>query len=946
MRLKDPNEFKDNKGQEIDKTYIKNLSASGKTITYTKGDGSTGTITTQDTDTKVTNTLATTTKAYITGTTSASTNTGTQIFDTGVYLDTTAGTLTATTFKGTLSGNASTATTLQTARTINGTSFNGGANITTALWGTARNITIGNTTKSVNGSGNVAWTLSEIGAAAASHTHSYLPLSGGNLTGTLGIGNKYDLSPAYNYSNGYLLEIGAAKTSTMVTIHIIGNSYNSSSIPVSSLFQFYDYGDGGIIQASGINQGLQLGQMKVYRYNNKLYAFIQQTTSYQTLSFQIVTNKSGLSPVLKNEAMPSSGYTDLITITPKNISLSDHTHNYAGSSSAGGAATTALACSGNSATATKATQDSAGQQINKTYIKGLSVSGKTITYTKGDGTTGTITTQDTNTTYSTGTASALGLTKLYTGTGTATDGTMTQSAINTALNGKASSSHTHNSITNQDTRNVNTTPTQMPLGLSVHLKSNSTDGLNDGGTYHSTLMIKGWNDASGGPWSQMAVTANNNLYFRSSNNDTWNAWKKVSLDGHTHNYAAASHGNHVPATQTADARKFLRNDNTWQSLPTASTSATGIVQLNDATNSTSTTQAATANAVKKAYDRAEQAFQSGNNVKQQLVDTLIAKGSENVSTSNSWEEIIEMINGSNIDLATPVFTVEFIAGVPYGFVLRGDGYYESVNKGVQSSYAMCKVVTPPGKSGYYYMDCINYGENNYDYGIISRLNQVLSMDNSAAEGTSPAVLHSFYNSSSPSIQTISLGQLPDGGFFYVKYRKDNITDEWNDSLRFKVRLSDKDEGGGENLPSGEIVIFDGFRHANEIGGGYKHIESSYASNHTIENGEFKIYSQGSAGSIETIYAKQAINLTNYTSLEFTGMSSTSNSSNYTAHMGFYANGDSTRKLVAYASFNRSTFRTTSINVNSLNGEYVLAIQIQLESVSSSVNVCIRDITLK
>ena len=55
--------------------------------------------------------------------------------------------------------------------------------------------------------------------------------------------------------------------------------------------------------------------------------------------------------------------------------------------------------SNNAATATKATQDSAGQQINTTYIKGLSVSGRTITYTKGDVTTGTITTQDNNTTY-------------------------------------------------------------------------------------------------------------------------------------------------------------------------------------------------------------------------------------------------------------------------------------------------------------------------------------------------------------------------------------------------------------------------------------------------------------------------------------------------------------------------------------------------------------------
>ncbi len=74
-----------------------------------------------------------------------------------------------------------------------------------------------------------------------------------------------------------------------------------------------------------------------------------------------------------------------------------------------GKAAIAASCTGNSATATKATQDSAGQQINTTYIKGLSVSGRTITYTKGNGATGTITTQDTNTTYSVATQSANGL---------------------------------------------------------------------------------------------------------------------------------------------------------------------------------------------------------------------------------------------------------------------------------------------------------------------------------------------------------------------------------------------------------------------------------------------------------------------------------------------------------------------------------------------------------
>lgn len=61
---------------------------------------------------------------------------------------------------------------LVTSRTINGTSFNGSSNITTANWGTSRTLTIGNSGKSVNGSGNVSWSLSEIGAATSTHSHN------------------------------------------------------------------------------------------------------------------------------------------------------------------------------------------------------------------------------------------------------------------------------------------------------------------------------------------------------------------------------------------------------------------------------------------------------------------------------------------------------------------------------------------------------------------------------------------------------------------------------------------------------------------------------------------------------------------------------------------------------------------------------------------------------
>ena len=67
----------------------------GSSITVKLG-GSSVTLTipsNPNTDTKVTNTLSTSTKFYVTGTSSATTNTGTQYFDTGVYVTTTSGNL-------------------------------------------------------------------------------------------------------------------------------------------------------------------------------------------------------------------------------------------------------------------------------------------------------------------------------------------------------------------------------------------------------------------------------------------------------------------------------------------------------------------------------------------------------------------------------------------------------------------------------------------------------------------------------------------------------------------------------------------------------------------------------------------------------------------------------------------------------------------------------------
>ena len=139
--------------------------------------------------------------------------------------------ISAPSFTGALTGNADTATKLKTARTINGTSFDGSGNITTANWGTARNIGIVNSdgtgtavTVSVNGSGNInlklpatikaaltgnAATATKLATARTINGVSFdgsanitvadstkLPLTGGTLSGDLNFSHAGGGNPA------------------------------------------------------------------------------------------------------------------------------------------------------------------------------------------------------------------------------------------------------------------------------------------------------------------------------------------------------------------------------------------------------------------------------------------------------------------------------------------------------------------------------------------------------------------------------------------------------------------------------------------------------------------------------------------------------------------------------------------------------------------------------
>lgn len=83
----------------------------------------------------------------------------------------------------------------------------------------------------------------------------------------------------------------------------------------------------------------------------------------------------------------SDGVTSNIQTQLNGKSSSNHTHNYAGSSSAGGAATTALTCTGNSATATKSTNDSSGNKIISSYASSITLSGQNLLLKSKSGTT-------------------------------------------------------------------------------------------------------------------------------------------------------------------------------------------------------------------------------------------------------------------------------------------------------------------------------------------------------------------------------------------------------------------------------------------------------------------------------------------------------------------------------------------------------------------------------
>ena len=244
--------------------------------------------------------------------------------------------------------------------------------------------------------------LSQRYASISDVDGSYLPKTGGTITGNLTV-------------NGTL-------TATLANLSINGKTYNNTnSVNVGTIGVAYG-GTGATTLTSGqvlIGNGTSAVTTRAIRnYTSASNLGWTSSNGEQLLSVNALAYWNGRYNASASNlqywkggqfgTMANESANDYIQITGGTISgaLIVNAELQADSISSGNLIVNGVGrfnnglygnLTGNADTATKATQDSAGNTINTTYIKGLSVDGQTITITKGDNTTTTITTQDTNT---------------------------------------------------------------------------------------------------------------------------------------------------------------------------------------------------------------------------------------------------------------------------------------------------------------------------------------------------------------------------------------------------------------------------------------------------------------------------------------------------------------------------------------------------------------------
>ena len=168
-------------------------------------------------------------------------------------------------------------------------------------------------------------------------------------------------------------------------------------------------------------------------------------------------------------------------------------------------------------------------------------------------------------------------------------------------------------------------------------------------------------------------------------------------------------------------------------------------------------------------------------------DTLYAEPPRYATSLEYYANDTLFSTDTNLPFA--MFDVVAVPDAKYGFELNSAGYYVSKNYHIQNSAALCKVIFNVSTETQVRLDCINSGESNYDYGIISQIDKTLttSTNDDGNTGTTN-VLKNFKGSSSTKVQAVTLTVPAGEHFIYIKYRKDGSSDNGNDTLQFKVNL--------------------------------------------------------------------------------------------------------------------------------------------------------------
>lgn len=133
---------------------------------------------------------------------------------------------------------------------------------------------------------------------------------------------RYSPKIVYNYQQGCLVRLRiASNADAMVIVRIFGNSYLTQP-PIDTVIQFYNYNpDNAILQYSGVNNGYNFGVVKVFNYNGRVYLWFKQQRTYQTFIVHAYygngSDHGNMVESISSSAMPTSGVTRLVTITPK-----------------------------------------------------------------------------------------------------------------------------------------------------------------------------------------------------------------------------------------------------------------------------------------------------------------------------------------------------------------------------------------------------------------------------------------------------------------------------------------------------------------------------------------------------------------------------------------------------------------------------------------------------